>query len=94
MPVGEVVSNVKEVAMEAAAIVVGAFVGRMVLRFVGEKFPMVSAYAPYAAVLIGAVGAGYTSGLIKKGMMGIAVSGALGAAEMLLGQPAVIRQTN
>ena len=93
MPVGEAVANVKEAAMDAVTIVVGAFIGRMVLRFVGDKVPMVAQYGPYAAILIGAVGAGYTSGLIRKGLMGVAVSGALGAIEMLTNQPAVIRQS-
>lgn len=91
MPLGEAVSDVKEVAMDALYIIAGAFVGRMALQYLGNAVPQVRQLGPYGAIILGAVGAAYTSGMIRKVLMGLAVSGALGAGEQLLNQPAVIR---
>lgn len=93
MPLGEAVSDVKEVAMDVAFIVAGAFVGRMALQYIGNAVPQVRQFGPYGAIVLGALGAAYTSGIIRKLMMGVATAGGLGAAEMLLNQPAVIRNS-
>lgn len=77
-------NDVKEVAEDALYIFAGALVGRVLLKVVGKFAPQVNAYAPYAMLLLGAVGASMTRGIVRKLMIGAGIAGGLQVADMLL----------
>jgi hypothetical protein len=85
------VSEIKDVAIEGAFIVAGAVAMRFVLGYLIRVLPMVGGFLPYAAIIVGALVAAYTSGIIRQVAIGGAVAGALGAIESLVGVQAVVK---
>lgn len=89
--INEVISKGKDIAIDAVWIIAGAFAARFLVGELGKRVPMVAQNAAVGTLVLGAVGAAFTSGVIQKVFMGAGVAGALGLIETVTAQPATVK---